>query len=176
MQELLQENNRHVGETFMKCLILYDSQFGNTEKIAQAIGRGLEGSHAVTMLRVTAASANQLSGYDLLVTGSPTQGFRPTKASSALLKALPKNALKGVKVSAFDTRITEQKIKESARFLPALVKMFGYAAEPLAEQLIAKGGQLIMPAEGFFVGDTEGPLLEGELERAEAWGKQLGAK
>ncbi len=128
------------------------------------------------MLRVTAASANQLSGYDLLVAGSPTQGFRPTKASSALLKALTKNALKGVKVSAFDTRITEQKIKESARFLPALVKMFGYAAEPLAEQLVAKGGQLILPAEGFFVGDTEGPLLEGELERAEAWGKQLGAK
>ena len=160
----------------MKCLILYDSQFGNTEKIAQAIGRGLEESYEVTMLQVSQAGASQLTGFDLVVAGSPTQGFRATKASSALLKALPKNVFKGVKVTAFDTRFTEQKIKESARFLPALVKMFGYAAEPLAEQLVSKGGQLIVPSEGFFVGDTEGPLLEGELERAEAWGKQLGEK
>ena len=160
----------------MKSLILYDSQFGNTEKIAQAIARGLEESHEVTMLRVSQASADQLTGFDLVVAGSPTQGFRATKASSALLKGLPKKAFKGVKVTAFDTRFTEQKIKESARFLPTLVKMFGYAAEPLAEQMVSKGGQLIVPAEGFFVGDTEGPLLEGELERAESWGKQLGGK
>lgn len=160
----------------MKCLILYDSQFGNTEKIAQAIARGLEERHEVAMLRVSQADANQLTGCDLLVAGSPTQGFRATKASSTLLKGLPKNAFKGIKVTAFDTRFTEQKIKESARFLPALVKMFGYAAEPLAEQLVSKGGQLIAPAEGFFVGDTEGPLLEGELERAEVWGKRLGER
>jgi flavodoxin len=160
----------------MKCLILFDSQFGNTEKISQAIARGLEQNNEVIMLRVSQASAGQLSGYEMLVAGSPTQGFRATKAISALLKALPRNALSGVRVAAFDTRFTEEKIKESAKFLPALVKMFGYAAEPLARQLVEKGGRQIIAPEGFFVGDTEGPLLEGELERAEAWGKSLEAK
>ena len=160
----------------MKCLILYDSQFGNTEKIAQAIARGLSDQNDIQMLRVSATNAGQLTGLDILVAGSPTQGFRPTKGTSALLKSLSKNALQGVKVAAFDTRFTEEKIKESARFLPALVKMFGYAAEPIAEQLVARGGKLILPAEGFFVGDTEGPILEGELERAEAWGRKLSKK
>ncbi len=37
------------------------------------------------------------------------------------------------------------------------------------------GGELAAPAEGFFVVDTEGPLQEGELERAAAWARQVAA-
>jgi flavodoxin I len=55
------------------------------------------------------------------------------------------------------------------------VKLFGYAAEPIAAKLQKKGGTLAAPPEGFFVGGTEGPLKEGELERAAQWARRVGA-
>jgi hypothetical protein len=53
------------------------------------------------------------------------------------------------------------------------VNIFGYAAKPIGERLVKKGGDLNMPPEGFFVTGTEGPLKEGELERAADWARQL---
>jgi flavodoxin len=57
--------------------------------------------------------------------------------------------------------------------LRILVNLFGYAAKPIADRLEKKGGERIMPPEGFFVEGTEGPLKEGELERAADWAKQI---
>jgi len=54
-----------------------------------------------------------------------------------------------------------------------VVRKGGYAAPRIAEQLEKAGGTLIAPAEGFFVVDKEGPLRDGELERAAAWGGTL---
>jgi hypothetical protein len=56
------------------------------------------------------------------------------------------------------------------------VSIFGYAAEPIADRLQKKGGTLVTPPEGFYVGDTEGPLLDGELERATAWAQDIAAQ
>jgi flavodoxin I len=53
------------------------------------------------------------------------------------------------------------------------VRIFGYAAQPITDRLEKKGGELVVPAEGFYVADTEGPLLEGELERAAEWAKEI---
>jgi len=78
-------------------------------------------------------------------------------------------------VAAFDTRFTESTIQESSKVLPVFVKLFGYAAEPIANELKKKGGRLIIPSEGFYVSDIEGPLLEGELERAADWAKRIAA-
>lgn len=157
----------------MNGLIIYDSFFGNTEKIAQAIGQALGAPGEIQLLRVGEVKLEQLRGLQLLIVGSPTRGFRPTPAISDLLKGLPKNHLKGTKVAAFDTRFTEEEIKSSAAFLPFMVKIFGYAARPIADRLQEKGGELIEPAEGFYVRGTEGPLLEGELERAAEWARRI---
>ena len=54
-----------------------------------------------------------------------------------------------------------------------LVKLFGYAAKPIASKLERKGGELIILPEGFFVKDSEDPLKEGELERAADWAKLI---
>jgi hypothetical protein len=53
------------------------------------------------------------------------------------------------------------------------VRIFGYAAKPIGKRLQKKGGELAVQPEGFHVGDTEGPLLEGELERAGLWARQV---
>jgi len=50
-----------------------------------------------------------------------------------------------------------------------MVGWFGYAAKPIADRLVRKRGSLASPPEGFLVGGSEGPLKEGELERAAEW-------
>ena len=55
------------------------------------------------------------------------------------------------------------------------MSIFGYAAKPIADRLQKKGGELVVPPEGFYVADTEGPLLEGELKRAVDWANQITA-
>jgi len=157
----------------MKALVVYDSVFGNTEQIAQAIGNALGSQEDVEILRVSNVKPEQLTGLKLLIVGSPTRGFRPTPAISNLLKSIPKNGLKGVKVAAFDTRFTMDEIESSVFILPILVNIFGYAAKPISDRLEKKGGELIIPPEGFFVDGTEGPLKKGELERAADWAKQI---
>jgi flavodoxin len=156
----------------MNILIIYDSVFGNTEKIAQAIGTELGSQGNVETLRVSAVKPEQLAGLKLLIVGSPTRQFRPTTAASIFLKGIPENSLKGVKVAAFDTRITQSKI-EGTPVLAFFVRIFGYAAKPMAKTLQKKGGELVVPPEGFFVEGTEGPLREGELERAAAWARHV---
>jgi len=155
----------------MKVLIVYDSIFGNTEKIALAISNSLGSKENVETFRVSAIKSEQLVELSLLIVGSPTRAFRPTKAITNFLKKISSNGLKGVKVAAFDTRISPADV--NSRFLNILVKLFGYAAKPIADKLEKKGGELIISPEGFFVKGTEGPLKDGELERAADWVKLI---
>ena len=156
----------------MKSIVLYDSQYGNTEKIAQTIRYVLAEQGDVTLLRVTEFKPGMLAGVDLLIVGSPTQGFRPTAATRACLKGIPAGQLKGIRVAAFDTRFTQRNIQKP-KFLALMVKIFGYAAEPIGNALQKSGGKLVVPPEGFYVDDTQGPLVEGELERAADWARRL---
>ncbi len=159
----------------MKTLVIYDSFFGNTEQIAQAIARGLGSPDEVELVRVGSLTPKQLTGVQLLVVGSPTRGFQASEATMDLLKGIPAGGLKGVRVAAFDTRMSPDDMKTGAgmiRFM-LLIKVGNYAANPIANALKKAGGQLVAPPEGFWVKDSEGPLKEGELERAEAWGRSL---
>lgn len=153
-------------------MVVYDSAFGNTEEVAQAIGRALAPLGDVETVRVGDVKPAQLAGLTLLIVGSPTQKFRPLPTISNWLKGIPGRGLDGVKVAAFDTRIPQSKIDEVG-ILAFFVKIFGYAAKPIADRLVKKGGRLVVAPEGFYVGDTKGPLLKGELERAADWARQI---
>ena len=153
----------------MRALVVYDSVFGNTEQVAYAI-RDTLGSD-VEALRVGDVKHEQAVGLDYLIVGSPTRAFNPTKAITTFLKKMPGDSLKGVKVAAFDTRLDTANVNSSV--LNVFVKFFGYAAKPIADRLQKKGGTLVSPPEGFYVEDTEGPLRDGELERAATWTEQL---
>ncbi len=154
----------------MKALVVYDSVFGNTEKIAQAIGAAFGAPDDAKVVKVPDVTADALAGVDLLVVGSPTRAFKATPATMTWVKALPAGKLNGVKVAAFDTRIAVADTKSG--FLKFMVSIFGYAAKPILSALKSKGGQAVAEPEGFIVMDSEGPLKEGELERAAAWAKQ----
>jgi len=155
----------------MKALVVYDSVFGNTEQVAQAIGQALEAAGDVAVVRVGEVKPGQWSGVDIAVVGSPTRAFSPTPATKKLVGGLPRETLQGVKVAAFDTRIALEDVNSS--FLNLMVKLFGYAAEPIARRLQKKGGELAVSPEGFFVTGSEGPLKEGELERAARWAEEI---
>jgi flavodoxin I len=146
----------------MKTLIVYDSVYGNTEKIARAIAEAVTPSGEVKVLRTGEANPSGLASIDLLVVGSPTHGGRATPAVQDVLNKMAQQSLKGIKVAAFDTR-------SQSKF----ARIFGNAAGRIARQLTKKGGVLIVSPEGFLVTGTKGPLKEGELERAAAWAKGI---
>jgi flavodoxin len=155
----------------MKTLIIYDSVFGNTAQIAQAMCSALGAPENARVYHASEVKPEQLTGIDLLIVGSPTRGFRPTQAITTFLRSLAAHSIDGVKVAAFDTRISLDQVHSV--LLSVLVRLFGYAARPIADRLKAKGGSLVAPPEGFFVKGSQGPLKEGELQRAIDWVKAL---
>jgi flavodoxin I len=144
----------------VKTLVVYDSLHGNTEKIAQAIGEAIGGE--VEVLRVDKVDVSRLKDLDLLFVGAPTHGGRASPPMREFLDKVQPSALEGTHVAAFDTRLT-------ARW----VKIFGYAAGRIAKNLKKKGGTLAGSPEAFYVEGSEGPLREGELERAAGWAKKI---
>jgi len=145
----------------MKALIVYDSVYGNTEKIARAIAEAITTSGEVKVLQAGEANPSELESTDLLIVGSPTHAGRPTPPVQEFLNKVPKLP-QGINVAAFDTRSQTK-----------LVRVFGYAAGRIARNLKGKGGNPIASPEGFYVTSTKGPLKEGELERAAAWAKGI---
>lgn len=144
----------------MNTLVIYDSVYGNTEKIAQTIGDAIQGD--VKVVRPGEMAPSMWEKLDILIIGSPTQGGRATQVIQDVVTTIPEPILKGINIATFDTRITTK-----------LVGIFGYAATRLANSLISRGGNLVIPAEGFFVKGRGGPLKEGELERADLWSKAI---
>ena len=144
----------------MKTVIVYDSVYGNTEKIAKSMGGAITGE--VKVLRTDEVNLSELESIELLIVGSPTYAGRPTPVMQDFLNKIPESATKGVNIAAFDTRV-------GAKF----ARIFGYAAPKIANNLKVKGGTLIMSPGGFFVRGKEGPLIEGELERAANWAKEI---
>lgn len=155
----------------MKYMVVYDSVFGNTEKVAKEMGKALGNKKKAEVFKVDMVDLEQLKDVEVLIVGSPTRAFSPTPATKAFLKKIPVNSLKGVRVAAFDTRFPMN--EEVPGFLKFLVGIFGYAAKPIADRMVKKGGTLAAEPEGFFVVDSEGPLAEDELKRAADWVKAL---
>lgn len=155
----------------MKALVIYESYFGNTEQIAQAIGRALDAEQPVEVLATAQMTPDKLRGLDLLIVGSPTRGFRPSEGMLAWLQDLGQHDLDGVRVAAFDTRIALGTIESAP--LRFIVKTGGFAAKRIAKSLSGKGGVIAAEPEGFTVDGEKGPLSAGELERAGEWAKQV---
>jgi flavodoxin len=141
----------------MKSCVVYDSKFGNTRKVAQAIGDELAAAGAVQV--IPAAEATPLpADVDLLIIGGPTHAHGASAGMKALLNALGSGSLEGVPAAAFDTRF------HVARWLS------GSAAGVIAKRLRGAGCELVMPPESFFVSRDEEPvLLSGECDRARSW-------
>ena len=144
----------------MKTLVIFESVHSNTEEIARSIGSGIDGD--VKVVQVGDVKPADLESLDLLIIGSPTQTGKPLSSIQNFIKNADESVIKGKKVAAFDTRLSTR-----------VVKMLGYAAGKIGDNLKKRGGNLVAPPEAFFVKGLKGPLLDGEVERAAGWAKEL---
>jgi flavodoxin len=152
----------------MNTVIIFDSLFGNTEKIAHAIGKGISGN--VKVIPAEKANFSVLKGINLLIAGSPTHGGKPSPEMQKFLNSIPQRALNNVYIATFDTRFYYQ---DHGIGLKLLMNILKFAAARIEKQLVKKEGTSVIKPEGFFVEGKEGPLMQGELKRATAWGKTI---
>ena len=166
-----------------RALVVYESMFGNTGKVAAAVAHGLQLAGVDTgLVEVRSAPSTLSADLDLLVVGGPTHGFSLSRESTrqdAVRQGAPaerattglREWLESVRLDAaaspvlatFDTRVTQ------VRWLPK-------SAGPTAAKLGRRRGLVVSPKPiGFLVEGLQGPLVEGEQERATAWGRALGA-
>jgi len=164
-----------------RALVVYESVFGDGRTIAHAIADGLSASIAVDVVAAADAPAEIGPDVTLLVVGGPNHAFgmpRPSTRQGAVKQygadiADPSTGLHewlesarmpdGIAAAAYDTRGSGH---------PMLSKM-DHAART-EEKLLGKGGAAVVaPAEHFFVADAQGPLVDGEEDRARGWGSTL---
>jgi hypothetical protein len=166
----------------MDAVVVYESMFGNTERVARAVAEGLGERLTVTVVDVDDADSapEALGDAGLLVAGGPTHAFgmsRPATRADAVERASGEvsHRARGLRewvesvprqpqarpVATFDTRVTK------VRPLP------GSAARGAAKVLRRAGFRMLVAPASFYVGDVEGPLDAGELDRARAWGRAL---
>lgn len=167
----------------MSALVVYESMFGSTRAVAEAIGEGLERAGTVRVVEVGAlvagAGGGEVGAVDLLVVGGPTHAFSMSRESTRAdaVKQSPDGTVisartgvrewlvdvaltPGTRIAAFDTKA---KVK---------VPLPGSAARSIERALRQKGGTPADKARTFWVEGRSG-LLPGELDAARAWGAQL---
>lgn len=163
----------------MSALVVFESMFGNTQQIADAVTEGLARHLPVEQVEVAAAPAIIGDDVELLVVGGPTHAFgltRPGTRTSAAQQAqdglistgiglrewlgtLPKGS-SDMAVACFDTRISKPRLP-------------GSAAAAAEKRLRRLGFRVLARSQSFFVEGTIGPLVRGERERARRWGEDL---
>jgi flavodoxin len=144
-----------------KALVVYDSVYGNTEKVARALAKGLEdGGVDVDCVRVGAVKFDELSWYDLLVVGGPVHAWSASKPIKAFLERLKSvEGLSGKKAFVLDTKMSRSRLA-------------GSAGGKIEGKLKSLGLAIVKPHASAVVKGREGPLEEG----AEVTFKQLGAE
>jgi flavodoxin len=145
----------------MESLVVYDSRFGNTQKVAEAVADGLRARGAVRLLGLSTVLPQKLGRVDLLFVGGPTQAHGMSARMRQFLDALETRSAPGMLAATFDTRFR----------LPALIS--GSAAKTIARKLRRAGVRMFAPPESFFVSPGVPELEEGETERAAAWAKDI---
>ncbi|MFO7928670.1 MAG: flavodoxin family protein [Candidatus Humimicrobiaceae bacterium] len=141
----------------MKALVIFDSNFGNTKKIAEAISDELGEDSKLSP--VSDIDIKEIREINLLIAGSPINAWRPSKKMNEFLDSLTVNQLAGIKAASFDTRIK--------------TFMSGDAAKKISKSLKKAGAEILTNPQPFLVKGREGPLLDGEIEKAIKWAKSI---
>lgn len=165
-----------------RALVIFESMFGNTRTIAEAVGEGLSSRFATELAEVSVAPTRIPEDVTLVVVGGPTHAFgltRPRTREDAAgqtdqplvspagglrewletVEPLPSRCA----AAAFDTRIEKPRVP-------------GSAARGAEKRLRRLGFRIVAPAESFYVTDTKGPLVPGEVERGRRWAEQVAAR
>jgi len=153
----------------MKTLIVYDSLYGHTQQIAEAIKEGLGSAHDARVVRAQEVQTTDFENIGLLLIGSPTHGGWYTESIKTLLEKIPEGSLEGLCAVTFDTST----LSDNHGFVVnALTRLFGNAAPRISKELMKRGANCV-DSEIFYVVGKQGPLINGEVERARNWAGKL---
>jgi hypothetical protein len=180
----------------MRALVVHESLYGNTRRVAEEVAAGLAASRGDLEVRcrpaadVVAEGAPALAGFDLLVLGCPTHAWGMSSARSRTAQiAKDTNArdVGGHEPPVHDPAAAGAGLRELlamglepgqrvAAFDTRTGSRFAGGAAPRIVRAVRRaGGTAFAEPAGFVVTGTGGPLRDGETARARAWGDALGA-
>jgi hypothetical protein len=168
----------------MRAAVVYESYFGHTRGIAAAIAEGLRARGDVDNVDIyEVGDAPADLDVDLLVVGGPVHAWSMSRAQTRddarkqVVTHGQQPVSKGPGVREWLQQLVTVDEHHLAATFDTAVKLtwfpVGSAAKPEAKALAAKGFSIVAPPEHFFVDDTDGPLLPGELDRAKGWAQAL---
>ena len=152
----------------MKGIIIYDTSYGNTQKIAETIAEVLKAAEIDTDLFYV-KNVKKLNGsdYNFLIIGSPTKFGTMSFTVKSFLGKIKSEEWQNKPFAAFDTENPENIEKSKVE------NKNWSAAEKIAEKLKEKKMNQLLPVLKASVLDWKGPLVEGEIERAKSYTKEL---
>jgi flavodoxin len=152
----------------MRACVIFDTRYGNTEKIARSFEMGLQEAGLQTFCaNAKDVAIDSLNQYDLICVGAPTEAFSASKPMKEFFGKLKGVDLSGKYGFAFDTKLDW--------------RLSGSAAKFIEKELNSLGLQVIAPRESAIVFSlkergaiTGAKLKEGEEKRFEQIGLQVG--
>jgi flavorubredoxin len=155
----------------MRALVLYRTWYGNTKQVAEALARGLQSRGVETVVQDVRQALPDVQSIDMVLDGAPTRIARVNRHSRAVLRKLRARGFGSKPVAVFDTCAViptdPAKLKESERWLfPGAVGKLHAAAKDLGLNVYEK----TLRCE---VNGMEGPLVDGALEKAEAFARDF---
>ncbi|HEX6149753.1 flavodoxin domain-containing protein [Nocardioides sp.] len=171
--------------TQRRASVIYESMFGNTAAVAEAVADALRAADiTVDLVPVSAAPRAAALAVDVVLLGAPTHAFTLSRARTredAVRQGAPADrAATGLREWLADARIHPPSApiaaavfdtrSGSVRHLP------GSAARKAARLARGAGFRPVLGAHSSYVDGIDGPLLEGELDRARAWATELAAQ
>ena len=170
----------------MRAVVIFESMFGNTRQVAEAIAAGLCDRCEASVMPVCELTAGALADTDLVVVGGPTHGHGLSRSSSR--RAARELAAKPGSTVTYEPTADDRGLREALASLAGISARFatfdtrlrgpgaltGRASLQIARRLRNSGARMAAPPMSFFV-DRSNALRPGELDRARDWGRQLAA-
>ena len=146
-----------------RALVVYESKYGNTKRIAEAIVEGIKQAGDIECKLVSPAEAqpDELLRYDAILFGGPNHMQEPSRGVTGFLERASSVDLRGKLSAAFDTYMGANK---------------GIAVAKLQRKIREKLRGVKLVGEGFSaeVKSRTGPLVDGEIPKAQQFGLNVG--
>lgn len=164
----------------MRAMVVYESMFGCTRSVAEAVAAGVERIMEVRLVEVGKAPPD-LAGVDLLVVGAPTHAFglsRPDSREQAAGRTLDPLVSPGEGVREWLAHADLGGIAAAASFStvmgrPWMLRHLPSAGGAITRRMRRSGLEVLVAQEEFLVDGVTGPVGDGELDRATAWGEHV---
>jgi hypothetical protein len=166
----------------MRVLIVHESVYGTNQKIAEAIAAGLGADAATTIVEAHSAPSTIDADVDLIVVGGPNhKAGLPSPETRAEAAADSDGTLhpaeRGLREWLEDLRLSRPgqpaAVWDTRMAAPRVLDFLDRSGGTIAKRLRRAGARLVGTPQKYYSADGVGALVEGEEERARAWGAEL---